>query len=151
MNLAERKRKLGKTCYLCGLELSGLGGILFCGVFLVLFILMMLLTTPRSFHSHLISVDYMEAPHATRMPKALREDAIVVAVMRDDTLYLRDERLKSTTQIPSRITEMVRSGSERKVYIKADKRTRYGAVVEVIDAVHDSGLEEVVFLTQVDQ
>jgi biopolymer transport protein ExbD len=150
MNLAERKRRFRHTGYWSGLELSGLGGIVFCGVLLVFFLLMLLVTTPRSFHND-FSVDYVRAPHAIRMARALREDAIVVAVMRDGVLYLRSERLMSASELPNRISEMLHSGSERTVYIKADNRTLYGNVTDVIDAVHESGLERIVFLTEADK
>lgn len=150
MNLAERKRRFRQTEYWCSLELSGLGGIVFCGVLLVFFLLMMQLATPRSFHER-VSIDYARAAHATKMAKALREDAIIVAVMRDGTICLRDEKLISSSQLPARIDEMLHSGSERTVYIKADTRTRYGNVNEVIDAAQISGLERIVFLTEADR
>jgi len=54
----------------------------------------------------------------------------------------------SASEVPNGITKTLHSSSERTVYIKADKRTVSGNVTAVIDAIHESGLERIVFLTE---
>jgi biopolymer transport protein TolR len=91
------------------------------------------------------SVDLASVAHPVLMPGADKEDAIVVAVQRDGSVYLGLYKL-SLEQLPDQIREAVNEGSERKVYIKADMRARYGAVLQVLAAVRSAGIENIGFL-----
>ena len=48
--------------------------------------------------------------------------------------------------LPAQIREGVRRGAEKKIYICADKRLRYGTVLEVLDAIRSAGVEKIGFL-----
>jgi biopolymer transport protein ExbD len=48
--------------------------------------------------------------------------------------------------LPDYIRDGVKHGAENRVYIKADARAKCGAVKEVIDDVHSSGVEMIGFL-----
>jgi biopolymer transport protein ExbD len=76
------------------------------------------------------------------MPHASREDAMVVAIMRDDKVFLRRDLIRSD-QLPAKIQESMRLGSERKVYIRADGRARYRWIAEVLDCVRSVGVEQI--------
>jgi biopolymer transport protein ExbD len=49
------------------------------------------------------------------------EDAVVVAITRDDKVFLRRDRVRPD-QLPAKIRKSIRLGSERKVSIRADGR-----------------------------
>jgi Biopolymer transport protein ExbD/TolR len=49
---------------------------------------------------------------------------------------------------PASIREYLSSGSEKRVYVKADGRVHYGTVVEVLDGVRSAGIEQVGFLVE---
>lgn len=142
MNLAERKKKLRQTGYWCSLEISGIG---FVAVFFVLLVVTMyapLMSTGGK------PVDLANTLHPTDMQGALREDAMELSVQRDGTIYFGLDRV-TQDEIAGRISEMLGAGSERKVYVRADKRVKFGAVVQVIDAVRESGVERIAFITEV--
>jgi biopolymer transport protein TolR len=89
--------------------------------------------------------DLPRVGHAAPMQGADREDATLVVVQRDGAVWLGDQRI-SLDRLPGRIREAIRTGSERKVYIRADARARYSDVLRVLTEVRDAGVENVGFL-----
>jgi len=108
----------------------------------VLIILMMAPAPP-----HGTSVDLVKTYSPLAMPAAGRKDALVVAVLRDGTVFFRTERFQ-----PDRLAGRIRSASgmhtERKVYIMADARVRYGVVKETLRGVQDAGIQNVAFIVE---
>lgn len=96
-------------------------------------------------HPHGSSVDMARVSHTTPMRAALREDALLVAIMRDGKVFFRADRI-TIEELPARIREGVSQGAERRVYIKADARAKYGNIKEVLDSVHAAGIEKIGFL-----
>lgn len=145
MNLAERKRKFRQTGYWCSLEISEIG---FVSVFLYLLVLVMISAGPMIIPPMGgVSVELPQTPHAVKMPGVLREDAIVIAIMRDGTIYCGADKVTSD-QVAEWIRYQAQLASERKVYIKADLRTKYGNVNEILDAIRGSGIEHIAFITK---
>ena len=93
------------------------------------------------------TVDLPMSDHPTLMPGANREDAVVVHVTRDGRIFLRNERI-SLEELPDKIRKLVLHGAERKVYIEADIRSRYGSVNDVLERARAAGIENVSFVTQ---
>ncbi len=91
------------------------------------------------------SYDLPTVGHPIPMPRANREDALLVTVMRDGMIYFQNSRVVPN-QMPAMIRDGVNRGAEQKVYIRADARARYGTVAAVLDAVHAAGVEKVTFL-----
>jgi biopolymer transport protein TolR len=91
------------------------------------------------------SVDMAKVLHPKLMPRADREDAMVVAVTRNGTIYFRGD-LTLPNQLPARIRKGLMDGADRVVFIKADSRTKYSNVKEVVDAVRATGVENIAFL-----
>lgn len=81
------------------------------------------------------------------MPGALKEDAIRIKVARDGQIYFSDLRV-SRDKLPDLIQEALTKGAEKKVYILADARARYGKVMEVLSEVRVAEVEKVCFLTE---
>jgi len=79
------------------------------------------------------------------VPAAERADALMVAVFRDGTVFFSTEKVRPNG-LKDKIRERLKQGAERKVYIKADARVHYGAVVEVLDGVRDAGIQNVAFI-----
>jgi biopolymer transport protein ExbD len=95
-----------------------------------------------------ISVDLAWTDHSKAMPGAMREDAVIVAVQRDGKIFLDTTQIKAPEDLATKISERVRLGGERKVYIKADARAHYRAVAEVVDALHNAQVERIGLLTE---
>ena len=83
--------------------------------------------------------------HPVPLPGANRDDAIRVTVQRDGTVWLGEEMLMAG-DLSARIRQKLSRGAERRVYIEADGHARYGAVLEVLDAIRSAGVEKVSFL-----
>jgi biopolymer transport protein ExbD/biopolymer transport protein TolR len=80
------------------------------------------------------------------MPGANREDAMIVNITRDGKLYFGSEQVTTAT-LRERMADHLKDHSvERKVYIKADMRARWGAVKQVVDSVRMVGLMRIAFL-----
>ena len=140
MNLAERKKKLRQGRLWCSLEISEIG---FAGLFFVLLVTVMVdVLAPKCDLGCGPSVDLARVARPIYMPGADGENAIVIAVLRDGTTFFGRDKI-TADQIAYQIRKKVRTGSERKVYIKVDKRVKYGHVINVINAVSDSGISDV--------
>ena len=92
-------------------------------------------------------MDLFHAHHSIELPKALREDVIDITVTRSGNVFFKRDRV-NTDQLPSRIREAVRSGSENRIYIHADARPKYGNVAEVVHQIRLSGVQNVSILTE---
>ena len=76
----------------------------------------------------------------------MREDSIQVTVMRDGKILFGSEIVRPA-QLPEKIRLAIKNGSERRVYVRADKQTKYGNVAEVIDQIQQSGVQNLTILT----
>jgi biopolymer transport protein TolR len=88
-----------------------------------------------------VSADPPRALHSVSMPGALRED-----VMQDGQVYLGADRIWSddlTKKIQDRLKDR---GVERKVYVVADMRARWGTVKSVLDCIRSAGILRVAFM-----
>jgi len=91
------------------------------------------------------TTDNPKVDHPVPMRGANREDAIIVAVQRNGTVWLGYERV-SVDELTSKIGNAVNRGAEKKVYINADRRAKYSQVREVLGAISAAGIEKVAFL-----
>lgn len=110
-------------------------------VFVLLLFFMTAPTHPRS-----ISTDLAKVSHPVSMPWANREDAIKVTITRDGMVFLGSDRV-DPADLPQKIADRLKDHSvERKVYVIADLRARWGAIKPVLDAVRAAGVLRVAFL-----
>ncbi len=113
-------------------------------VMLVLLIIFMVITPMLQKG---ISVDMAKVNNPTPMEDADKEDALLVSVMRDGTVYFGADKVtvdSLTGKVKDRLTNKV----NKEVYLKADARAHYGKVVEVVDAVRAAGVDDLGLLTE---
>jgi biopolymer transport protein TolR len=112
----------------------------------VLFVLLLVfMTIPVDYHDR-PSVDLPHAHHLVSMPGALREDAILISVTRDGKVYFRRDQI-AAADLRQKIAEHLKDGTvERKVYIVADMRARWGEINTILDGVRYAGILRVAFL-----
>ena len=91
---------------------------------------------------HGVSADLARVGSPVPMRAPDREDALVVAVMRDGKVLFGTDPIWPA-DLPVKIREGVNRGAENKVYIRADARARYGAVKEALDGIHAAGIEKI--------
>jgi biopolymer transport protein ExbD len=112
-------------------------------VMLVLLIIFMVIT-PMLQHGQ--SVDLAKVNNPEQMPDADKEDAVLVAVMRDGKVYLGNEQI-SPDQLTEKVKDRIAARTDKRVYVKADARARYGSVVVVVDNVRAAGVDDLGLLT----
>ena len=94
-----------------------------------------------------VSVDRPPAYHSTSMPGALREDTMQISVTRDGNVYFRNDRIM-LQDLPEEIRRGVRNGAEKRIYLNADARTKYGDTIAVLDQIRLAGIEKGTLLTE---
>jgi len=93
-----------------------------------------------------VPADLVVAHHSTRLPNALREDCLRVTISRDGSVYFRDSRI-SLRDLSNLFQEGMRHGAEKKAYVSADARAKYGDVGAVLEQIRLAGIENIAFLT----
>ena len=93
-----------------------------------------------------VSVQQPVTSNAVAVPNADKQDALVVALTADGSVYLAGDRL-SAPALADRLRSMFSTRNDKTLYIKADARVPYASLVEVIDAVWKSGIEGLTLLT----
>ena len=94
-----------------------------------------------------VSVDMAKVNNPDQMPDADKEDALLVSITRDGMVYLGSDRIdvdSLTTKVKDRLTNK----PDKRVYVKADMRTRFGYVVQVVDNVRAAGVDDLGLLTE---
>ncbi|MGA8314168.1 MAG: biopolymer transporter ExbD [Terriglobales bacterium] len=128
---------------ICRIDVTAFAGVMFALVGMFLLPAMVVVDSPRN--AAQIAVDLAKASNSTDLRGADREDALVVAITRDGHVWFdRDQVLLEN--LPTAIRWRVSGGAERKVYIRADMRAKYGLVVRVLGSVRAAGIEKVAFV-----
>jgi len=112
-------------------------------VMLVLLIIFMVITPMLQ---HGVSVELAKVNNPEQMPDADKEDALLVAVMRDGTVYFGSDKLP-VDQLTGKVKDRLANRVDKRVYVKADARAKFGAVVQVVDNVRSAGVDELGLLT----
>jgi biopolymer transport protein ExbD len=92
-------------------------------------------------------VDLATAATASRQPWALLDKALKVYITRDGSLYFRSTKV-ATEELPQLLRTACLKGAERKVYLHADARERYGDVKVALDQISASGIQDVAFMVE---
>lgn len=112
-------------------------------IMLVLLIIFMVVTPLLQ---HGVSVTL---PQNMRNPeedsRIIKETSVVVAVTKDDQLYLgkqviQKDALKS--EIEAKMAEVTRP-EDRVVYIKGDAQANYGSIVEAVNIIRQAGIDRI--------
>ncbi len=114
-------------------------------VMLVLLIIFMVITPMLSKG---VSVDLVRTRNPVAMDEADAEDALVVAVTRDGQMFLGRTKIEAVSELTQLVGDVVSNRIDKTVYIKCDARSRYERVVEVVNAVRTSGVDQVGLLTE---
>ena len=113
-------------------------------VMLVLLIIFMVITPMLQKG---VSVDMAKVNSPTPMPDADKEDALLIAVMRDGKIFFGTDRIEPD-QLTQKVKDRLANQADKRVFIKSDARARYGNVVDVVDNVRSAGVDDVGLLTE---
>ncbi len=93
------------------------------------------------------SVDMAKTDSPIPMADADKEDALLVAIMRDGTVFFGADKT-APDQLTNKVKDKLTNRVDKRVFIRADARARYGAVVDVVDNVRAAGVDQVGLLTE---
>ena len=127
---------------ICTMDFNGFPVVMVPVVFALLMILMV-----WPVRHHAVSIVLPKAHHTVEMPRANREDAMVITVTRDGKVYLRSDRVEPGL-LPAKIREYLSTGAERKVYLKVDAMAKYDVVIRALTEVRSTGVEKICFLAE---
>ena len=94
-----------------------------------------------------VSVDMASVNDPRDMQDADKDDAIIVAVTRDGTLYLGNTKV-TKEDITGQIKDRIANKLDKTVYVKSDARAKYGDVVAVVDEIRSAGVDSLGLLTE---
>src|SRR5262245_36891631 len=77
------------------------------------------------------------------------EDPLVVSINRDGIVYLGETPIHPT-QLAERLTPVLEARQDKSVFLKGDRDVPYGAVIEVLDALHAGGIQNIGMITKGD-
>jgi biopolymer transport protein TolR len=113
-------------------------------VMLVLLIIFMVVTPMLQ---HGVSVDMAQVNNPTPMEDADREDALLVSVMRNGDVFFGTDKI-NVDNLTGKVKDRLVNKADKRVYVKADARARFGNVVQVVDSVRAAGVDDLGLLTE---
>src|ERR1700677_3435082 len=114
-------------------------------VMLVLLIIFMVITPMLQKG---ISVDMAKVNNPTAMQDADKDDALLVSIMKDGTVYFGADKVPQVDDLTGKVKDRLTNRTNKEVYVKADARAHYGNVVKVVDAVRSAGVDDLGLLTE---
>ncbi len=112
-------------------------------VMLVLLIIFMVVT-PMLQHGH--QVDMAQVNNPTDMHDADKEDALQVAITRDNHVFFGTDAI-NPDDLTQKIKDKLANRTDKRVFLKADARAKFGWVVTVVDNVRAAGVDQLGLLT----
>jgi biopolymer transport protein ExbD len=116
-------------------------------VMLVLLIIFMVITPMLTKG---VSVDLVKTKNPITMQAADKEDAILISVTRNGGVFLSpgNIRLSGADQLPERVRDLLTNKIDKTVYIRADSRSKYSTVEDVVDNLRAAGVNEIGLITE---
>ena|SRR5205085_10533872 len=112
-------------------------------VMLVLLIIFMVITPMLQKGSN---VEMAKTNNPIAMEDADKEDAVLIAIQQDGTIFFDTEKV-TADQLLTKVSDRLSNRADKRIFIKADGRAKYGSVVEVVDNVRSAGVDQVGLLT----
>jgi biopolymer transport protein ExbD/biopolymer transport protein TolR len=94
-----------------------------------------------------VSVDMAKAENTMDLPNADKDDAVLLAITRDGSIYLGNNKI-AFDLITTTVKDRLANRPDKTVFVRSDARAKYGDVVRVVDEVRSAGVDNVGLLTQ---
>jgi biopolymer transport protein ExbD len=112
-------------------------------VMLVLLIIFMVITPMLT---NKVNVTLAQTENAVAMEDASKEDAITIAITRDSKVFLGQDQT-SIADLGPKVLDLLKDKTNKMVFFRSDARAHYGTVMDAIDAVRTTGVDEIGLLT----
>jgi biopolymer transport protein ExbD len=93
------------------------------------------------------NVELAKTNNPIAMQDADKEDAVLIAIERDGNVFFDTEKVPPD-QLTQKVLDKVSNRTDKRVFIKADARAKYGVVVQVVDNVRGAGVDQLGLLTE---
>jgi biopolymer transport protein ExbD/biopolymer transport protein TolR len=93
------------------------------------------------------SVDMASVNDPRDMKDADKDDAIIIAVTRDDNIFMGRNKI-TKEEITGQVKDLIANRLDKTVYVKSDARAKYGTVVAVVDEIRSAGVDQLGLLTE---
>jgi biopolymer transport protein ExbD len=93
------------------------------------------------------SVELFGARHSVPIPRALRDDAIIIGLSASGDVYYGSTHTMPS-ELEGKIREDLKRGAENRIYLNVDGRARYGDLIFVFPQITAAGVENVTFITR---
>ena len=113
-------------------------------VMLVLLIIFMVITPMLE---NKVNVTLAQTENAVAMEDASKEDAVTIAITRDSKVFLGQDQV-TIADLGPKVADLLQNKTSKMVYFRSDARAHYGTVMDAIDAVRTTGVDEVGLLTE---
>jgi biopolymer transport protein ExbD/biopolymer transport protein TolR len=113
-------------------------------VMLVLLIIFMVITPMLN---NKVNVELAKTQSATALPDADKEDAVVVAITRDGTVFLGANRV-TLDELGGKVSDLLQDKPSKKIYMRADARAKYSKVKDAVDSVRTAGVDQIGLVTE---
>ena len=113
-------------------------------VMLVLLIIFMVITPMLE---NRVNVTLAQTENAVAMEDASKEDAVTIAITRDSKVFLGQDQV-TIADLGPKVQDLLQNKTSKMVYFRSDARAHYGTVMDAIDAVRTTGVDEVGLLTE---
>ena len=87
-------------------------------------------------------------PQADAEPLPMRvDDPLVLSVNRDGLVYVQDEPIHPS-QLMERLQPLIAARGDETVFLKGDRELAYGVIMEVLEVLHEGGIQNVGMVTE---
>jgi biopolymer transport protein ExbD len=113
-------------------------------VMLVMLIIFMVITPMLSKG---VTVDLVKTNHPIAMQAADKSDAIVCAITKENKTFLGTTSV-APEDLPAKVKDLLANRLDKTVFVKADSRSKYEKVVDVVDNLRAAGVDQLGLLTE---
>ena len=94
-------------------------------------------------------VEFVKAKNPIAMQNADKEDAILLSVTRSGQVFLSPgNRQIGLEEVPTKVQDLLTNKLDKTVYIRADARSKYQAVEDVVDNLRAAGVDQIGLITE---
>ena len=138
---SSRRAEKGPAAFYCRINAAPFAGVL------VALWLISVAKLPGSDMSIWNSVELAGARHSVPIPKALRDDAIIIGLSASGDVYYGATHTMPS-ELEGKIREDLEKGAEKRIYLNVDSRASYGDLISLFPQIAAAGVENVTFITR---
>ncbi len=86
-------------------------------------------------------------PDARAKVLEAKEEPLTITVMSDGKVYLMETEIP-TAELVAKLSAIAENGMQERIFLRADKATDYGAVMDVMARVHSAGFTNLALVTE---